>query len=61
MPSVVRPGSGGRARAGGQEAFLLEDIRRALVTGEQVGAIFGGDKGLQGMNAGEQADEIVLF
>jgi hypothetical protein len=40
--------------------FLLEDIRRALVAGEEADAILGGDERLQRMDAREQADEIVL-
>jgi hypothetical protein len=40
--------------------FLLEDIGRALVAREQVGAVLGADEGLQRMDAGEQADEIIL-
>ncbi len=43
-----------------QPPLLLEDIRRALVGGEEIGAVVAGDKGLQGVDPGEQADEIVL-
>ena len=41
-------------------AFLLQDIRGALVAGEQVRAVLGPDERLQRADAGEQADEIVL-
>ena len=44
---------------GGGVALLLEDIRRAFVTGEQVGAVRRGDEGLEGMDPGEEAHEIV--
>ena len=40
--------------------FLLENISGAFVTGEQVHAVFGGDEGLERMDASEQADEIIL-
>ena len=40
--------------------FLLEDVGRALVAGEQIGAVGGADERLQRVDAGEQADEIVL-
>ena len=42
------------------QAFLLQDIRGALVAGEQVRAVLGADERLQRVDAGEQADEIVL-
>ena len=41
-------------------AFLLEDIRGALVACEEIRAIIGSDKGLQRLHTGEQTDEIVL-
>jgi hypothetical protein len=47
-------------RVGAVEAFLLEDVRGALVAGEEIGAVFGGDERLQRVDAGEQADEIAL-
>ena len=40
--------------------LLLEDVGGALVAGEQVGAVLGADEGLERVDAGEQADEIVL-
>ena len=45
---------------GESQALLLQDIRGALVAGEQVGAVLGPDERLQRADAGEQADEIVL-
>ena len=40
--------------------FLLEDIRRALVAGEQIDPVGGADKRLKRVDAAEQADQIVL-
>ena len=44
----------------GFPALLLQNIRRALIAGEEIGAIVGLDKRLQRMNPREQTDEIVL-
>jgi hypothetical protein len=41
--------------------LLLEDVGGALVTGEQVGAVLGSDQGLERVDPGEQADEVVLL
>ena len=38
----------------------LQDIGRALVTGEQVGAVLGFHERLQRLHAGEQTDKIIL-
>src|SRR4051812_36008768 len=40
--------------------LLLEDIRGALVAGEEVGALGRLDERLQRPDAGEQPDEVVL-
>ena len=40
--------------------FLLEDVRGALIACEQVGAVVGRDEGLQRVDTGKQADEIIL-
>ena len=40
--------------------FGTQDVGGALVAGEEVGAVLCGDEGLQRVDAGEQADEIVL-
>ena len=40
--------------------FLLEDIRRALVSCEQVLAVLGLHEGLERMDAGQVADNVVL-
>ncbi len=46
----------------GDRRFLLlfgsQDVGRALVPSEQVGAVLGADEGLQRVDAGEQANEI---
>ena len=40
--------------------FLLQDIRRALVAGEEVSPLPGFDERLQRFHPSEQADEVVL-
>jgi hypothetical protein len=57
--SAARQPSGPGLRRG-DVIFLLQDIRRTLVPGEQVGAVLGGDERLQRMDAREQANEIVF-
>ena len=53
---------GDLAVIGARVLLLLDaqDIGGALVAGEQVGAVFGSNEGLQGFDAGEQADEVVF-
>src|SRR3546814_9134133 len=50
-----------RLRSGLIPAFLLENIRRALVPREQIGTVLGRDETLQRMNPREQPDEVVLM
>src|SRR5690606_39180037 len=40
--------------------LLLEDVRRALVAGEQVGAVLGLDEVLQSFHTGEKPHEVVF-
>ena len=38
----------------------VEDVRGALVAGEEVRAVVGGEEGLQRADAGDEEDEVVL-
>jgi hypothetical protein len=49
-----------RKREGRVDTLLLQDIRRALVSGEQVRAVPGGNKRLQRLHPREQPNEIIL-
>ncbi len=60
----VRRRAGSRIKSGmtrvGGPMLLLEDIRRALVSRQQVGAVFGLHERLQRLHPREQANEIIL-
>ena len=40
--------------------LLGQDVHGALVAGEEVRAVVGGEEGLQGADAGDEEDEVVL-
>ena len=42
------------------EPFLLEDVRRTLVAGEQIAPILGRDERLQRLHPREQPNQIIL-
>ncbi len=60
LDSRQRPRRRAPAFAGAVPILLLQDIRRALVAGEQIRRLLGLDERLQRADAGEQTDEIVL-